>query len=231
MATQRNNSRTATVAATQPREVVQEALQTTFILKGTLKRAQLMYLRIGELLVKVRDRKLYEALKHPDMGSYAVARLGLSRTSLYNYLRVYEWVKRSHPEWLKPKAGVFVPDLSDIGDLIWIESELARPNVPAARRAALQKLRQQGLAGKLLQSDMRQIRRRQNSGTDGLQGFASSLRTLRRRAAQLATMPPEALAHLDAAIQIILNDHAIQKAGLAQAVARESQGRRGFLVA
>ena len=52
------------------------ALQTTLVLKGTLKRVQLMYLRVGELLVKVRDEKLYAALKYVDMESYASERLG-----------------------------------------------------------------------------------------------------------------------------------------------------------
>ena len=46
---------TKVVATKHPKALVQEALQTTFVLKGTLKRVQLMYLRVGELLVKVRE--------------------------------------------------------------------------------------------------------------------------------------------------------------------------------
>jgi hypothetical protein len=195
-----------------PKAVVQEALQTTFVLKGTLKRAQLMFLRVGELLVKVRDQKLYEALNHPDMDSYAQERLGLGRSSLYNYLRIHDWVSRSHPEWLKPKAKGFVPDLSDVGDLMWIESELARTDLSPARRATLEELQKKGLAGKLRQAEARKLRTRENTGEAGLNSLISKLRSVRKRAGQLANLPPEALQHLDAAIEILANEKVLRVA-------------------
>ncbi len=50
-----------------PRKVVQEALQVTWLLKGHLKNAQLAYSRVGMLLARVRDEKLYAAIRHPDL--------------------------------------------------------------------------------------------------------------------------------------------------------------------
>jgi hypothetical protein len=60
-----------------PREVVQEALQVTWVLKGHLKNAQIGYIRVGALLVQVRDKKLYIALGHADLEDYADKRLQL----------------------------------------------------------------------------------------------------------------------------------------------------------
>ena len=205
---------TKPVAVTHPKAVVQEALQTAFVLKGTLKRVQRMYLRVGELLVKVRDQKQYEALNHPDMESYAHERLGLGRASLHNYLRIYAWVSRSHPEWLKAGAKGFIPDLSDVGDLMWLESELAKANLTAARRAVLEELQKKGLAGQLRRSEVRKIREPENTVKGGLKQVISRLRLVRKRAAALANMSPEVLAHLDAAIQILVNDNALKVARL-----------------
>jgi transposase len=67
---------------TAQQAVVQEALEVTWTLKGHLKNAQVAYLRVGVLLAKVRDKKLYAALHHPDMESYAAERLHLARASL-----------------------------------------------------------------------------------------------------------------------------------------------------
>jgi hypothetical protein len=213
-AAKRASAVTTAVVAKHPKALVQEALQTTFVLKGTLKRVQLMYMRVGVLLVKVRDQKLYAALNHPDMESYARERLGLGRSSLHKYLRIHEWVSRTRPEWLKPKAVGFIPDLSDVGDLMWLEAELAKRNLSAARRAILEDLRQQGLAGKLRRSDVRKVREPENTVKGGLQQVISRLRQVRKRAAALANMSPEVLAHLDAAIQIMRNDNALQVARL-----------------
>jgi len=70
-------------AAPKPKTAVQEALEITWVLKGHLKNAQISYLRAGAMLAKVRDKKLYSALQHPDIESYAETRLNLGRASLY----------------------------------------------------------------------------------------------------------------------------------------------------
>ena len=77
----------------QKNQRVQEALQVTWVLKGQLKSIQLSYLRAGKLLAYVRDNKLYDALHHKDIESYAEERLRLRRASLYRYLQIYEWAK------------------------------------------------------------------------------------------------------------------------------------------
>ena len=101
---------------------VQEALQVTWLLKGNLKNAQIAYIRIGKLLARVRDRKLYAALKHPDIESYAQERVNLRRTSLYRYLQVYDWIAKFHKDWLEPHPKGFIPDLNDTADLMWMEN-------------------------------------------------------------------------------------------------------------
>ena len=206
------------VLAPSPKEKklspAQIAARLTWQLKGDLKNAQIAYLRVAVKLARVRDEKMYVDLKHEDMEQYAKGELRLNRSSLYNYLRIRAWVSRSHPEWLQPKAKGFIPDLSDVGDLMWIESELARTNLTAARRAILEDLRKKGLAGKLLQSEVRKLRQRENTGEVGLKNLISSLRTARKRAAQLANLPPEAIQHLDAAIEILVNDKALRVARL-----------------
>lgn len=87
------------------------------------------YLNVGMLLTQVRDGKLYAALGHPDLESYARERLKLGRSSLYNYIRVFDWVAKAHPEWINPKPGTFIPDLGDASSLMGIEQELGRKNL------------------------------------------------------------------------------------------------------
>ena len=181
----------------------QIALEVTWQLKGNIKRAQLEYLRIGAMLVRVRDEKLYAALHHPDIEDYAQQRLGLGRSSLYRYLQVYDWVKQSHPEWLAPKPPGFIPVLSDAGDLMWLEAELKRTNLNAETRAALEALHKKGLEGKLSEQDLAPYRHRHHDENDGLRAFLSKLRLLRKRGAELASMPPEVIADLDAAITVL----------------------------
>ena len=191
------------VAAKYPKEIVQEALQTTWVLKGYLKNVQLYHLRIGARLARVRDQKLYAALKHPTIEAYAQERLGLGRSSLYSYVNAYEWVAKSHPAWLKSKPKGFIPDLSDIGDLMWIEEELAKPDLAADRKAALEKLRRKGLSGKLLRSEVRPFRREPATPADRLEDFLTDLQNLRKEAAAISDIPPAALSELDSAIEIL----------------------------
>jgi hypothetical protein len=68
-------------------------------------------------------------------------------------VEIQDRVSRSHPEWIQPKAKGFIPDLTDVGDLMWIDAELARPKISSARRAALKALQTKALAGKLTRSE------------------------------------------------------------------------------
>ena len=102
------------VEKSEKQKIVAEALQTTWLLKGKLKSAQIAYLRIGELLVKIRDLKLDAALSHPSLEDYAEKRLQLGKSSLYRYIRVYEWVRDAHPQWLADKPEGFIPELDDV---------------------------------------------------------------------------------------------------------------------
>ena len=209
------NSQAVKKPQTNVPPIVQEALQVTWLLKGGLKNVQLAYIRVGKLLAQVRDRKLWEALKHPDIESYAQERLQLGRSSLYRYLQVYDWMVECHKDWLEPHPKGFIPELSDAADLMWIEGELAKKNLEPEKRAALEALRQKGLNGQLKDSDVAKYRRQASPTDAGLKTLLSKLRALRRTAAQLAAMPPEAVADLDAAI------HVIEKA-----VATAGKGRR-----
>ena len=163
--TNQRNLRNLWIMKTKPKTKsttpVQEALQVTWLLKGKLKSAQIAYLRIGELLVRVRDKKLYAELKHADMEEYARERLQLGRASLFRYLQAYDWVSKSHPEWLKPKPKGYIPDMSDISDLIWIENELARKDLADSTRTALTAFQKKALEGGLRQSDLDPFRGRQ----------------------------------------------------------------------
>jgi len=74
----------------------QRANQITYFLTGDLKRIQVAYLRVGAKLAMIRDEKLYRALKYDSLEDYAEKRLRLGRASLYRYLQIYEWVRKSH---------------------------------------------------------------------------------------------------------------------------------------
>ena len=191
---------------------VQEALEVTWVLKGHLKNMQIAYIRVGVLLAKVRDKKLYAELKHPDMESYAQERLQLGRASLYRYLQVHDWIGQYHKAWLEPKPKGFIPNLSDATDLIWVEEELARKGLDSKRKAGLKDLQKKALEGKLTEGEVDAFRRKRG-GEDGLKSFLSKLKVLRMRGSQLASMPDEATSHLDAAIDIIKNAAAGQKTG------------------
>ena len=118
-------------------------------------------------------------------------------------------MSRKHPEWLEDKPKGFIPHFSDVGDLMWIEEELERTNLTPARRALLEALRTKGLAGTLRRSEVRKVRQSENTIKGGLKQVISRLRLIRKRAAELANLSPEVLAHLDAAIQIMVNDDAL----------------------
>ena len=211
MATGTKNAPSSKKAAA-PKTAVQEALEITWTLKGHLKNVQIAYIRVGALLAKVRDRKLYEALKHPDMEAYAQKRLQLGRASLYRYLQAYDWIARFHKEWLEPKPQGFIPDLADVTDLIWIEEELAESKLDPKRKAGLEELKAKALEGRLKDGEVAAFRRKGNTRS-GLKPFLASLRSLRKRGAALAGMPPEIIAELDAVIAAIAKVVTAQRAG------------------
>jgi hypothetical protein len=185
-----------------PRPVTpaQRAAQITFVLKGDLKNAQISYIRAAALLAKVRDEKLYRALKHDSMESYAAERLGLQRTSLYRYLQIHDWLRRSHREWLAAHPKGFIPELSDAYGLMWIEGQLEHTDLQPQTRADLEALRKKALAGKLSERDIDEFRSRGKKHHDTLRALAASLVALRRRAAAFDTLPPGVLADLDSAL-------------------------------
>jgi hypothetical protein len=141
----------------KPITPVQEALQITWRLKGNLKSARIAYLKIGALLVQVRDKKLYAELKHPDMEDYAEKRLQLGRSSLYKYLQVYDWVSKFYPEWLQPKPKGFIPELYDVADLMEIEDRLNGKNLSPQKRAKLQTLKGKALSGELKTAELKEL--------------------------------------------------------------------------
>ncbi len=45
-------------------------------------------------------------------------------------MRVYEWVKAAHPQWLGDKPEGFIPELDDVAGLMWLDKELANKDLP-----------------------------------------------------------------------------------------------------
>jgi hypothetical protein len=181
----------------------QRANQITFILKGHLKNVQVSYIRAAAMLAKVRDEKLYRALKIDSMEQYAQKRLGLRRAALYRYLQIYDWIRKSHAGWLAKHPRGFIPDLTDAYGLMWIEERLKDPHLGAQTRAELEALRKKALAGTLTQDELDEFRGRGHKRHDTLGAVAASLRAIRRRAAALDDFPPQALRELDAALDLL----------------------------
>ncbi len=210
---------------------VQNALQTTWLLKGHLKNAQIAYIRVGVGLAKVRDEKLYEVLKHPDIEDYAAKRLNLGRASLYRYLQVHDWIAQYHKEWLLPKPQGFIPDLADVADLIWIEKELAKKSLKNEKKATLETLREKALSGELRKGDLGRVRKSgRQTADDSLRAFLSKLRALRRNAAQIKSMPPKVVSDMDSAIETLENALATQELAMVFDVPKRIMSRK-FLVA
>jgi hypothetical protein len=138
----------------------------------------------------------------------------LARTSLYEYLRVYDWVSVHHKQWLAPKPKGLIPDLSDIADLIWIENELAGSGISPATRRTIEDLKKRALNGDLKQADLEEFRRHRREGDQGLRAFLAALRKLRQRGVRLVNMPPEVISHLDTAIGVLENADVLHTARL-----------------
>jgi len=128
------------------------------------------------------------------------------------------WVFKNHPEWLQPKPKGYIPDLSDIADLIWIEKELTK-KLSAAQRAALEELQRKALAGQLRKKELASLRKRIGSPKDGNRAFLSALRALRTRGARRKGVPAQVIALIDKAIAVMENDAVVEKAGLGLLIA------------
>jgi len=200
------------VQKSDKQKIVQEALQITWVLKGQLKNARMSYLRIGSMLVKVRDEKLFTELGHVDMEDYAAKRLKLGRSSLYQYLKVYDWVKKSHVEWLKAKPKGFIPDFSDTGDLMWIEEKLKSADLNPEDRKELESLRKKALTGELRQSELAGWRKK-GKKAETLHAYLNQFRSFRTRCARIVGMPPEVIKCLDEAIELLGNQHQVAQCG------------------
>jgi len=179
----------------------QRAVQITFVLKGHLKNMQLAYLRAAALLARMRDEKLYRALKHESLEDYADVRLGLQRAALYRYLQIYDWVREFHPAWLARRPKGFIPELTDAYALMWIERRLRDPHLGEALRAELEAMRRKALAGRLSSREFEELRHRGRKRKTSLDALLTGLRALRRRAAAGSDIPAAILDGLDGLIR------------------------------
>jgi hypothetical protein len=187
----------------------QIASRLTWKLKGELKRLQKSYLRVAEQLVRVRDERLWAAMKnptHPDIEDYAQKRLGLKKTSLYRYLLAYDWVSKNHPAWLKTGCKETIPDMADIIDLIWIDKELKKEDLADKKKEALADLQKKAEAGKLRKGELGKLRKKVNRSSDeSLKSVLSELRSLREVVNRLAVKPDGLIADLDHAIGLVVS--------------------------
>jgi len=188
---------------------VRQALQTTWLLKGSLKNAQLSYLRVGKLLAQVREKNMYASLGHADIEDYAEKRLQLGKTSLYKYLKVFDWVSNNHPEWLQPKPKGFIPELGDVAGLMEIENQLQQKYVSPQKKIKLQALKDKALAGELKDSELKAVKKRATVKIETLDTFASELKSLRRKAAKVRGLPAEVMVYIDAMLALLNNEKAV----------------------
>lgn len=192
---------------------LQEALQVNWELQGCLKNVQIAFLRAAKLLVRMRDEKLYLRMNHPTLEEYAREHLRLERSSLYKYLRVHDWVKANHPEWFDPKPGMFIPELTDIADIVRIEKELKKEDLSPEKKKALVGLRDEALKGRLRDGAVAALRK--GSGGSRKAGFKrllSKLRAAREVAVELSFVTPDIVAQIDAAIGMVKNLMAVKTA-------------------
>lgn len=90
-----------------------------------------------------------------------------------------------------------------VTDLMWIEKKLTERNLSRQTRSELEAMRAAALNGTLRESDLETWKRKGGREVDSVRLFLSGARALRRRAAQNEKIPAEAIAHIDAAIQIV----------------------------
>lgn len=189
---------------------VQEAGKITGDIVCSLQRVRKEFLKVGQLLTDVRDRKIHETLHH-DMESYAAEHLDLSPASMYRYMKVYAWVREKHPEWLVP--GARIPDMSAIAGLIWVDQQLEKKDLAPSRKDALEAVKEKAKDGKLPRKELRAFMRRSNSSDKAQRKYLAKLRALRREGTK-REIDPKVLAFLDQAISTMENDLVAETAGL-----------------
>ena len=208
----------------------QIANQVTFRLKGDLKNAQIAYIRAAKLLARVRDEKLWQALRFPTIEEYVAKRLQLQRSALYHYLQIHDWLRRFHPSWLAQKPKGFIPDLTEASVLMWIDRYLQEENPPAALRKELEAMRRKALAGTLTDREFRALRDRVRGSVPPLRAMLRRMKSLRRAAAGIPRFPADALAMLDASIRAVEQSLASAEESSKLAARRASALARGALV-
>jgi hypothetical protein len=216
----------------KPISPAQRAVEVTFVLKGHLKNVQLAYLRAAALLAKVRDERLYAALKHASLEDYAAKRLGLQRASLYRYLQIYDWAREFHPAWLARKPKGFIPQLTDAYALMWIEHHLEDGHLSDEMRGTLERLRAKALAGQLTLAEFQELQGQARDHKPPLRRLLSALQAAKKRAAAVSGLPADLSADLDALVARVERmlgtaQRVAALAGMrfAKALARGSAGR------
>lgn len=194
---------------------VHAAGKITGDLISSLQNARKTFLRIGQLLTEVRERKYYETLHHKDLAEYTLAHLGLSRTATYRYMQVYEWALANHPEWLDPAKKVRIPELTQVVGAIWADQELAKGTLEPERKTTLETLKEKALRGKLSTTELRRVQKRTNTPRPKKHTakMLASLRALRKRGERDGESA-QLLAAIDHAILVAVNDLAVETAGL-----------------
>ena len=167
----------------------QIAHQVTWRLEGDIKRNRLSSLSISVQLARVRDEKLWSLLDFDSIEKWAFERLGMSRSTLYRYLQMHDWVKQRHPKWLAPKVRGFIPDLSDVAILRAIETQLDRALTPE-RRKVFQALYAKALEGKLTPEEYKHALGGRPPNPP-IRAFFTSLRAMHARAKRIAGLPSD----------------------------------------
>ncbi|MGH7897469.1 MAG: hypothetical protein ACREQQ_05925 [Candidatus Binatia bacterium] len=188
---------------TRPTSPAQIAAQVTFLLKGHLKNARIAYIRAAVMLARVRHEKLWQALRYRSLAEYAEKQLRLHETTLYKYLRVHDWLKEKHPSWLAKRPKGFIPELSDVESLGWIEKQLENGDLDADLREDLEAAQKQALQGTLSYREFVALRARARKVLPPLRSLLGRTRALRKAAARVARVPRSALEAYDEAIRTL----------------------------
>ena len=181
----------------------QAASRFTYFLKGDLKRKEQLFILIAKKLVRVRDEKLWQTLKHENIEEYARERLGMQRSTLYHYLQVHDWLARDHPAWLGRKPRGFIPSLTGASALMWIENRLRDEQPTGERLRLLESMRRQALRGTLTDEEFAELRSGIRPAIEPLRAMLRSLQSLRRRSDAVKQFPAAARAAIDDAIRAL----------------------------
>lgn len=190
---------------------VQSAGKLTGDIVCSLQRVRKEFLRVGQLLIEARDRKVHETLKHETMESYAADHLRLSPTSMYRYMKAYTWVLENHKEWLEP--GAKIPDLSSVAGLIWIDKELKKEDLDPQRKKALVAVQKKAEGGKLPRKELRAFKRRNTVPDKAKRAYLAKMRNLRREGTK-REIDAKVLAFLDQAIATLEHELMLDVAGM-----------------